>query len=143
MAKTLLYRLFGAGKIPAHLAVQLKDEGILLLDEGIKGSVTYMDFRSPGRYSNWRRQWYTASIALTKLRLVALRFSQTIINVPLTDERIRSMKFSLEESETLLAAFDAALFHEDWSGKIEYRFRTTQAQAFLDKLPGPPGVSNA
>jgi hypothetical protein len=134
MTKTLLYRLFGVGKIPASLAAQLKGEGILLSDEGIKGSVTYIDFRAPGKYSNWRRQWYTTAIALTEVRLVALRNSQTIINVPLTDERIRSMRFSLEKSDTLLVAFDAALFHQDWSGTIEYRFRTEQAQAILDKL---------
>jgi hypothetical protein len=134
MTKTLLYRLFGVGKIPDNLAAQLKGEGILLSDEGIKGSVTYIDFRAPGRASNWRRQWYTTAIALTEVRLVALRNSQTIINVPLTDERIRSMRFSLEKSDTLLVTFNAALFHPDWSGTIEYRFRTEQAQAILDKL---------
>jgi hypothetical protein len=134
MAKSLLYRLFGVGKIPAQLAVQLQGEGILLLDEGVKGSVTYLDFRMPGKYSGWRRQWYTASIALTNVRLLALRFSQTIVDVPLADERIRSMQFSQEESDTLLVAFDPALFHKDWSGRIEYRFRTGQAQLFLDKL---------
>ncbi|MGB7922588.1 MAG: hypothetical protein WCF57_05030 [Pyrinomonadaceae bacterium] len=134
MAKSLLYRLFGVGKIPEYLAAQLRGEGILLLDEGIKGSVTYIDFRSPVRYANWKRQWYTASIVLTELRLVALRFSQTIINVPLADERIRRMNFSLEASGALLAAFDAALFHQDWSGKIEYRFRTEYGPIFLDKL---------
>ena len=134
MTKSLLYRLFGAGKIPEQLAAQLKGEGIVLLDEGVKGSVTYRDFRSPVRYANWKRQWYTASIALTEVRLLGLRYSQTIINVPLTDERIRRMQFSQERSDTLLVAFDAALFHDDWSGKIEYRFRTMQAQDFLDKL---------
>jgi hypothetical protein len=134
MTKSLLYRLFGAGKIPEHVTAQLKGEGMLLLDEGVKGSVTYIDFRSPGRYSNWKRQWYTASIALTEVRLLGLRYSQTIINVPLTDERIRRMQFSLSESDTLLVAFDASLFHADWSGKIEYRFRTMQAQDFVDKL---------
>lgn len=134
MTKTLLYRLFGVGKLPEPLATQLNGEGIQLLDEGIKGSVTFLDFRSPQRYSNWKRQWYTAAIALTKLRLVALRNSQTIINVPLADERIRSMQFSLEKSDTLLVAFDASLFHSDWSGKIKYRFRTEQAQLFIDKL---------
>lgn len=134
MTKTLLYRLFGLGKIPVHLAAQLRGEGILLLDEGIKGSVTYIDFRSPVRYANWKRQWYTASIALTEARLFALRFSQTIINVPLVDERIRHMNFSLEASGALLVAFDASLFHQDWSGKIEYRFRTMHGQVFLDKL---------
>lgn len=134
MAKTLLYRLFGLGKIPETLAVQLRAEGILLMDEGIKGSVTYKDFRSPARYANWKRQWYTASIVLTETRLFALRFSQTIINVPLSDERIRSMSFSLESNGTLLAAFDAGLFHPDWSGKIEYRFRTEYGEAFISQL---------
>ncbi|MDT4965377.1 MAG: hypothetical protein QOJ64_114 [Acidobacteriota bacterium] len=134
MTKSLLYRVFGVGKIPELLDAQLNEEGILLLDEGIKGSVTYLNFRSPGRYANWRRQWYTASIALTQTRMVGLRFSQLIINVPLADERIRKMDFSLETSGALLVAFDAGLFHQDWSGKIEYRFRTTYGQAFLDKL---------
>lgn len=134
MTKTLLYRLFGVGKIPAHLAATLKREGILLLDEGIRGSATYRNFRSPQRYANWKRQWYTASIALTKLRLVGLRYSKPIIDVPLTDERLRSLQFSLEGSDTLRVAFDPALFHDDWSGTVEYRFRTPQAQVFLKLL---------
>jgi hypothetical protein len=133
MIRKLLHRLFGV-KMPEPLAERLKGEGVLLSAEKVKGSVTYIDFRAPGRYSNWKRQWYRASIALTKLRLTALRASQTMIDVPLTDERIRKMQFSLEKSDTLLVAFDASLFHQDWSGQIEYRFRTEQAQAFLDKL---------
>ena len=134
MAKSLLYRLFGVGKIPENLAAQLRVEGILISDEGIKGSVTYLNFRSPVRYANWKRQWYTASIALTETRLVGLRFSQLIVNVPLADERIRKMNCSLEASGTFLVAFDASLFHQDWSGKIEYRFRTDYVQALQDKL---------
>lgn len=132
--KTLSYKLFGVGKIPGQLAAALKSEGILLMDEGIRGSATYRNFRSPVRYANWKRQWYTASIVLTEVRLVALRYSRPIIDVPLTDERIRGLRFSLEESDTLQVAFDAALFHDDWSGTIEYRFRTPQAQVFLDLL---------
>jgi hypothetical protein len=89
MAKTLLYRLFGVGSIPKQFAESLKGEDVLLLDEGIPGSVTYLDFRAPGRRSNWRRQWFTASIVLTQVRVVALQYSNTIINVPFTDERLR------------------------------------------------------
>lgn len=134
MTKTLLYRLFGVGKIPEHLAATLKREGILLLDEGIRGSATYHNFRSPERYANWKRQWYTASIVLTKVRLVAMRYSNPIIDVPLTDKRIHDLRFSLEQPGTLQVSFDPALFHDDWSGTIEYRFRTPQAQTFLDLL---------
>lgn len=134
MAKTLLYRLFGVGKVPAQLGAELRSEVIVLLEEGISGSVTYLDFRAPGRRSSWRRQWFTGAIALTQTRLVALQYSNFAINVPVTDERIRQMRFSKEADDTLLVAFDPALFHNDWSGTIEYRFRTSQAQAFLEKL---------
>src|SRR2546430_14379501 len=80
MAKTLLYRLFGVGSVPRQLSATLQSEGIVLLDEGIAGSVTYLDFRAPGKRSNWRRQWFTGTIALTQVRLVALQYSNTAIN---------------------------------------------------------------
>ncbi|MDQ3799747.1 MAG: hypothetical protein M3384_09865 [Acidobacteriota bacterium] len=134
MKKTLLYRLFGVGKIPAGARVALESEGVLLSDEGIKGSVTYRNFRSPGRRSNWKRQWYTASIALTKTRLLAFAYSNQIIDVPLADPRFRRLEFSLEAETALLVTFDASLFHADWSGTIEYRFQTPHAQAFLERL---------
>jgi len=134
MAKTLLYRLFGLGKTPAQLMTTLESEGILALDEGIKGSVTYRDFRAPGKYSAWRRQWFTGSIILTRARLVSLQSLSQAIDVPLTDERIRSMRISVEKEDTLLIAFDPSLFHPDWSGTIEYRFRTAEAKAFVEKL---------
>ena len=134
MAKTLLYRLFGIGKIPEQFMATLKSEGILALDEGIKGSITYRDFRAPGKYSAWRRQWFTGSIVLTQVRLVSLLSLSTAIDVSLTDERIRRMRFSVEKEGTLLVAFDPSLFHPGWSGTMEYRFRTTEAPAFLEKL---------
>jgi hypothetical protein len=112
----------------------LKAEGILALDEGIKGSITYRDFHAPGKYSAWRRQWFTGSIVLTQVRLVSLLSLSTAIDVPLTDERIRSMRFSVEKEGTLLVAFDPSLFHPGWSGTMEYRFRTSEAPAFLEKL---------
>jgi len=134
MSKTILYRLFGIGKLPAEYVAALEKEGIILFDEAIRGTVTYRNFRAPGRYSNWKRQWYSASIILTEKRLLALRLRSEIIDVPFTDERFRRMQFALEDETTLLVAFDAALFHADWSGTIEYRFQTARAKALLDKL---------
>lgn len=136
MKKSLLYRLFGIGKIPAQYRAPLDGEGVILADEGIKGSVTYRNFRSPMRRANWKRQWHTASITLTRLRLVAFAYSNQIIDVPLTDGRFKRLEFSLEDPHRLLVAFDAALFHDNWSGTIEYRFKTPHAQAFLDKVRG-------
>lgn len=134
MGKTLAYRLFRAGRFPSQLKAQMESEGILVQDEGIAGSVTYIRFHRPGSSSSWRRQWYTAALAMTQTRLVGLANSSPIINVPFSDERFHRLGVSLEKTDALLIAFDASLFHSDWSGNIEYRFRTPQAQAFLDVL---------
>jgi hypothetical protein len=122
------------GKIPVPIAAALKDEGVLLLDEGLRGSVTYRGFRAPGKRFSYKRKGYVGSIILTEVRLLGLGYSSTIIDVPLTDQRLRRMQFSVEGSDVLLVTFDAALFHDDWSGSIEYRFRTPQAHDFVKML---------
>jgi hypothetical protein len=120
--------------MPAHEAAELAREGLVLFDEGFKGTTTYIKFRAPGRYSNWQRQWYTASAGLTNTRLVAFHYAGKTIDVPFSDERFRGLQFSVEESGALLVAFDASLFHDDWSGALEYRLFTPLARDFLEKL---------
>ena len=123
-----------ARKIAAIYKSQLQPEGIVLFEEDVKGSMTFRNFRSPGRYSNWRKVLITSLVVLTGKRLLALKGSSPIIDVPLTDERLRRMEFSVEGEKTLLVAFDANLFQPDWSGAIEYRFKTANAREFLQKL---------
>ena len=134
---TILSVIFSvrAKKVAAAYRSQLQPEGIVLFEEDVKGSMTFRNFRSPGRYASWRKVLITSLIALTKTRLLALKGSSPIIDVPFTDERLRQMKFSLEGEKTLLVAFDANLFQPEWSGEIEYRFKTSRAKRFLDSLP--------
>lgn len=134
MAKTFLYRFFGIGKLPAYLVAEFHAEGLVSLDEGIRGTVTYINFRGGGRISNWKRQWFGAAIVLTQKRLVAYRLRHPIIDIALDDLRLKQMEFSIEESGTFLAAFDASLFQPDWSGRIEYRFRTPIASQLLTQI---------
>jgi hypothetical protein len=119
------------GKIPPQVAAALKGEGILLLDEGVCGSGTYRDFRAPRKAFSYKRSGYVGSVIVTEVRLLGLSHSRTIIDVPFTDQRLRRMQFSVEGNEVLLVVFDAALFHDDWSGSIEYRFRTPLAHDFV------------
>ena len=124
-----------ARKVAAAYKAQLQPEGIVLFEEDVKGSMTFRNFRSPGSYYSWRKVLITSLVALTKTRLLALKGSSPIINVPFTDERLRRMKFSLEGERTLLVAFDANLFQPEWSGEIEYRFKTPQARRLWESLP--------
>jgi hypothetical protein len=130
MGKTWAYKLFRVGRIPAQIKAQLDSEGVLLQEEGISGSTTYRNFHRPGAYSTWRRMWYSASLTITHTRVVGLAFSRPIINVPFTDRRLQRLDLSVEKGQILLIAFDAAMFHNDWSGTIEYRFRTRKHRRF-------------
>ena len=131
MAKAFLYRLFGVGRMPRQWRTMLESEDLVLVDEGIAGSVTYRDFRAPGKRFAWRKVAFSGSIALTKTRLLALHYANPAINIPLDDERFGQLRISVEGEETLLVAFDPSLFHNDWSGTMEDRFRTSQAQTLL------------
>lgn len=134
MKKTFLYKLFKIGKMPAPDAAAVQDEGVILFDEGFKGTKTYINFRAPWRYSNWKRQWFTASIAMSATRLVAFQYALKMIDVPFSDERFGGLKFSIEEDGALLVAFDASLFLDDTTGNLEHRFYTPLAREFFTKL---------
>lgn len=131
MPKSFLYRLFGLGRIPKLLNDTLHIEGIVVSDEGVPGSVTYRDFRAPGKYFSRKKQGFVGSVVITNVRLVALMYSSFAVNVPFTDERIRQLQISVE-GDRLLIAFDPKLFHDNWSGTIEYRFRTDKAADLLN-----------
>jgi hypothetical protein len=134
MGKTLLHRLFGLGRIPKPMSHILEQEGIILLDEGIGGSVTFRNFRAPWRRYGYRRNWFTGSIVLTGKRFAAFQYSKPIINVPLEDKWLEELRCSLKDETTLCVQFDAAAFHERWSGSIECRFSTRYAPLFLERL---------
>lgn len=131
MPKSILYRLFGLGRIPKLLNDTLRLEGIVVADEGVPGSITYRNFRAPGKYFSWKKQGFVGSVIVTNVRLVALMYSNFAVNVPFTDERIRQLQISVE-GDRLLIAFDPKLFHDNWSGTIEYRFRTDKAADMLN-----------
>ena len=132
--KSILYKLFGAGKIRDPLLNELKSENIIASDEGVKTTITYKDFRAPGRYSNWKRRWIVGAIILTSKRLILQQYSRPVINLELTDERFKKIKISLETADTLLFEFEPQLFLENSSGKIEWRCRTPHAKMIADRL---------
>ena len=134
--KSILYRLFGVGKIREPFLSELKSEGIIASDEGIRSTLIYKNFRAPGRYSNWKRRWLVGAVALTKKRLVLQQYSQPVINILLTDERFQKIKVSLETEDTLLFEFEPNLFLENSSGQIEWRCRTPHAKVIADALVG-------
>ena len=112
---------------------ELTSEGILLMNEKVRGTITYRDFHAPGKRFLYKKSAFTSTMVVTKTRLVATSFGKMAINVPYADERFHSMKFTVEDGK-LCAFFDASLFQPTWSGQLEFRFKTPDAQRFLDEI---------
>ncbi|HHY54514.1 MAG TPA: hypothetical protein GYA08_03670 [Chloroflexi bacterium] len=134
MGKTWLYQFFKIGGVPAGLRAKLAQEGIVLLDEGIGGTITYHNFRAPGRAYGWKKSWFSGAVALTNVRFVAFAYGRQVINVPWDDPRRAQLRVSCEASDRLLIAFDPAIFHTDWSGTVEVRLSTALAQQLHARL---------
>jgi hypothetical protein len=135
MGQTLLYRLFGLGKVPRRMLPALEQEGIVLIDEGISGSLLFRNFRAPGRRYSRKFSWFTGSVVLTQKRFAAFTwypYFNPIINVPLDDKRLKELDCSVKGEGTLCIRFDPSAFHEGWSGSIECRFSTPQARLYLE-----------
>ena len=122
MIASLLHRFLGFGKIPKPMVPILQQEGIVLLEEGIGGSVTFRNFRAPWKRYGYRRNGLVGSLVLTEKRFAAFQFSKPLINVPLEREHLEKLNLSLEGEDELRVRFEAGDFHEDWSGTIECRF---------------------
>lgn len=122
------------GKLPEALMSELESEGIVLINEKIRGTITYRDFRAPGKRFLYKRSGFTSALVITQTRLLATSYANKAINVPFDDERIQSMKFTVEDGPKFCSFFEASLFHENWSGQLEFRFRTPDAQQFLDEI---------
>lgn len=105
----------------------MEKEGKRIIESGLFGSVTFRNFRAPGRYSWRRRQWFIGSLAVTGKRILAYRYGRCILNVPFDDDRITSLRVWIDTPDTVCTAFDVSMFHEGWSGEIEIRMRTNAA----------------
>jgi hypothetical protein len=112
----------------------LEGEGIILLDEGIGGSITFKKFKAPGRYHSWKRSWFTGSIVLSEQTFAAFALFKPLIYIPLDHVNFSELRCTIEGGKMLSVTYDASAFNEKWSGTIECRFKTPKAQMFLDLL---------
>ena len=132
--KSLLYTLFKLGRLPRQTLPALESEGIVLLEEGLRASVKFRNFRAPGRFHTYKSSIFAGSLVLTEQRFAGFAFSKPVINVGLHDDRLRALEISVPRDGVLSVHFDPAVFDIQSSGSVEFRFRTKKASLFLERL---------
>jgi hypothetical protein len=132
--KSFLYTLFKLGRVPQKALPALEAESIVLLDEGLRASVTFRNFRAPGRFHTYKSSAFAGSLVLTEQRFAGFAFSKPVINVGLHDDRLRALEISVPRDGVLSVHFDPSVFDLQSSGSVEFRFRTEKALLFLERL---------
>lgn len=131
MSKTIFYQLFKIGKIPDHVIPIIEQEGVLFQEEGLGGSISFVNFRAPGKYYGFKRSWFSGSIILTKKHFLAFKYSQQVIGVPWNDPRVKKLNCFVKDNNVLCVEFDASTFNQSWSGNIQLRFSTSKSHYIL------------
>ena len=132
--KPVLPGIGSFGRLPPGRLAEFESEGIVLRDEGIRGSITFRNFRAPGKRYLLRRNWFHGSLVLTRRRFAAFTSFRAIVDLPLDDARLAQLECSVEGNGSLCIRFDPSLFHPGWSGTMEFRFPTSLASDFAERL---------
>ncbi len=134
MSKTIGYRLFRLGRIPSRWRRRLEAEGIRVLDEGIRYTITYRNYRAPGRYFAWRRSMGSGAIVLTRKRFLVFYYRWLVLDVELVDPRLERIAASSPAPDVLVLAFDVSDLYPNRSGNVTIRLRTSEASSILQVL---------
>lgn len=132
--KSLLHNIFGLGKIPRKILPTIKEEGILLSEEGISGSVTLSNFRAPGRRHSKKCSWIMGSIALTNKRLWVFQFSNPFISVEWNEPLINKIDCSTNDKGDLIFSFDISVFDDRSSGEVYCKLKSSKSFEILDEI---------
>jgi hypothetical protein len=126
-------RFFYSGKLPDPLRAELEAEGVVLLEEGLRGTLTYRNYRAPGRRYGMRKVRIAGVIAVTRLRVVVWGAGRQV-DVPLG---YPGVEVARDGDEKVMFAFDASAFHTDRSGRVEVRLRTPSAARIVELCAAP------
>ncbi len=138
MAKTIGYRLFRLGRIPARWHDELNSEGIRILDEGIRQTITYRNYHAPGRYFAWRRSMGSGAIVVTEKQFLVFYYRWPVLDIGRDDPRIVQLDVSSPAPDMLVLSFEASDFDSRRRGSVTIRLRSAEVPSILQAL-GPRG----
>jgi hypothetical protein len=135
--------LLGNGTLKPKLKEELEQEGLVVLEEGLPGSVRYKNFRAPGRRFNGKVTGERIGLGVSEKRVVAYSRSgrAKLVNTEFSNPRLRFVEISVRDDDQLAFRVDYDRMQEPKvSGEVTILARTPNAPAIADhiqaRLPG-------
>lgn len=138
MAFLAKFRL-GNGRLDPKVRAALESEGVVLVEEGLRGSVRYKRFRAPGRRHHGKVTAERIALAISGERFVVYCRSGTtaLVDSSFTNPRLGFVDVTLEgtDSVSIRIDYDRAGLPKV-SGEITIVVSTPNAAAIVDQLRG-------
>ena len=129
--------LLGNGTLKPSLRAALETEGVVLVEEGLTGSIRYTNFKAPGRRYRGKitGECFGLGISEQRLALYCRSGSVKLIDQPFTEPRLSALDVSLEGEDTVSVRIDydrAAV--PKVSGQMTIHARTPNAARVVEEL---------
>lgn len=118
-------------QLPVALREQLTGEGILLIEEAVRGSITYHDLRTSTGNLDGRRR-VSATIVVTGRRLLIWASGAKHVDLPVGHPGRVAVTVTVPKRQWLRIETDAGRFGSALSGLVVHRYRTEQAARIRD-----------
>src|SRR5262245_22472816 len=119
--------------MPANLRSSLEAEGITFLAEGLTGSITYRNYRAPGKYYGIAKQGTAGAIGFSGQRLVVWVSRGGSVDIPLAMAS-SALQASSDRPDRVSFTYDAGRFRPETSGQVEIRLKTPQAAQIMNLI---------
>jgi len=138
--RTLGYRLFRWGRVPPARRRRYEADGVYICDEGVHVTVTYRNYRAPGKRFTYRRSSGSGAVVLTSNRFAVFTYRWPVLDVSRSEPEMSALRISAPRPGTLTIAFEAGDVNPRCSGSVTVRLRTDRALelAALVKRESPP-----
>ena len=127
----------GNGTLTPELRAELESEGLVLVEEGLPGSVSYERFRAPGRRHHGKVTGERIGLGISERRFVVYcrTGSVKLIDAPFTDPRLSALDVFLHVDDTVAIQVDYDRAEvPNVAGEITIRARTPNAANIVDQL---------
>lgn len=131
--------LLGNGKLDPEVRAALESEGLVLVEEGLRGSVRYRRFKAPGRRHHGKITGERVALAISEERFVVYcrSGSTALVDSSLTNPRLSNVDVALRGTDAVAIRVDYDRAGVPGvSGEITIVVRTANAPAIVDQLQG-------
>ena len=127
----------GDGSLTPELRATLEAEGLVLVEEGLRGKIRYDAFKAPGKRFYGKVAIERIGLAISEYRFAVYCRSGSVelIDSPFSEPRLALIEVSAEPGDELAIRIDYDRFGEPKvSGRITITARTPRAAEIADQI---------